>query len=276
MTSSCQSQLSVLFSSSRSRITPVPSKDALWPSSLPFILSLAAGSLDVTGFLGLGGLFTAHITGNLVVLAARLAVHEPSSLSHVISVPVFIMILILTRLFVAGLDRIAVRSLLPLLVLQFVFLLVALGVSLAAGRQADPYGPELTLVGMLAVSGMAVQNALVRVSLAGAPSTAVMTTNLSVFTMDVGEIWFGRSQVGRAKARVRVGRTWPAIAGFILGCIFGAVCERAFGLVALAVPTLISLSAIGFGLSGMDQRSNRGGSWPALNSSAADKRDAAL
>src|ERR1700751_1948718 len=112
--------------------------------------------------------------------------------------------------------------------------------------------------------------------MAGAPSTAGMTTTLSVFTMDVGEIWFGRSQVGRAKARVRVGRTWPAIAGFILGCIFGAVCERAFGLVALAVPTLISLSAIGFGLSGMDQRSNRGGSWPALNSSAADKRDAAL
>jgi uncharacterized membrane protein YoaK (UPF0700 family) len=109
-------------------------------------LSLAAGSLDVTGFLGLGGLFTAHITGNLVVLAARLAVHEPSPLSHAISVPVSIMILILTRLFVAGLDRIAVPSLLPLLVLQFLFLLVALSVSLAAGRQADPYGPELTLV----------------------------------------------------------------------------------------------------------------------------------
>jgi uncharacterized membrane protein YoaK (UPF0700 family) len=256
VTSSCQSELSVLDSSSRSRITPAPSKDALWLNSLPFILSLAAGSLDVTGFLGLGGLFTAHITGNLVVLAARLAVHEPSPLSH--AMPVSIMILILTRLFVAGLDRIAVPSLLPLLVLQFLFLLVALSVSLAAGRQADPYGPELTLVGMLAVSGMAVQNALVRVSLTGSPSTAVMTTNVSVFTMDVGKIWFGKSQVGRAKARIRARRTWPAIAGFILGCIVAAVCERAFGLAALAVPTLISLSAIGFGLSGMNRRSNRG------------------
>ena len=147
--------------------------------------------------------------------------------------------------------------------------------SFRSGRQADPYGPELTLVGMLAVSGMAVQNALVRVSLAGAPSTAVMTTNVSVFTMDVGEIWFGRNQVGRAKARARARRTWPAIVGSILGCIFGAVFERAFGLVAPAVPTLICLSAIGFGLSGMDRRSNRDGSWRALNFSAADKRDAA-
>ncbi|WGD50319.1 hypothetical protein QA641_32680 [Bradyrhizobium sp. CB1650] len=99
-----------------------------------------------------------HITGNLVVLAARLAVHEPSPLSHAELAPVFIMILILTRLFVAGLDWIAAPSLLPLLVLQFLFLLAALSVFIAAGRQADPYGPELTLVGMLAVSGMAVQN----------------------------------------------------------------------------------------------------------------------
>jgi uncharacterized membrane protein YoaK (UPF0700 family) len=276
MTSSCRSKLPVLSSSSHGRITPAPSKGALGLNSLPFILSLAAGSLDITGFLGLGGLFTAHITGNLVVLAARLAVREPSPISYAISAPVFIMILMLTRLFVAGLERIAVPALLPLLVLQFLFQLVALSVSLATGRHADPYGPELTLVGMLAVSSMAVQNALVRVALAGAPSTAVMTTNVSILTIDVGEIWFGRSQAGRAKARIRARRTWPAIAGFILGCIFGAVCERAFGLVALAVPTLISLSALGFGLSGMGQHSNRGVSRPALISSAADKRHASL
>jgi uncharacterized membrane protein YoaK (UPF0700 family) len=34
------------------------------------VLSLIAGSVDVIGFLGLDGLFTAHITGNLVAVAA--------------------------------------------------------------------------------------------------------------------------------------------------------------------------------------------------------------
>jgi uncharacterized membrane protein YoaK (UPF0700 family) len=38
---------------------------------LPFVLSVIAGSTDIIGFLGLNGLFTAHITGNIVVLAAR-------------------------------------------------------------------------------------------------------------------------------------------------------------------------------------------------------------
>ena len=39
---------------------------------LPFVLSVIAGTVDIIDFLRLGGLFTAHITGNLVALAARL------------------------------------------------------------------------------------------------------------------------------------------------------------------------------------------------------------
>jgi hypothetical protein len=38
---------------------------------LPVVLSTTAGSTDIVGFLALGGLFTAHITGNIVVLAAH-------------------------------------------------------------------------------------------------------------------------------------------------------------------------------------------------------------
>ena len=41
-------------------------------SLIPAILSVIAGSTDVISFLALSGLFTAHITGNLVVLAAHI------------------------------------------------------------------------------------------------------------------------------------------------------------------------------------------------------------
>ena len=38
---------------------------------LLFVLSVVAGCTDVIGFLGLSGLFTSHITGNLVIFAAH-------------------------------------------------------------------------------------------------------------------------------------------------------------------------------------------------------------
>jgi uncharacterized membrane protein YoaK (UPF0700 family) len=57
--------------------------------ALPFVLSLIAGSTDTIGFLSLNGLFTAHITGNLVVLAAHVINGDPAILSYVLAVPVF-------------------------------------------------------------------------------------------------------------------------------------------------------------------------------------------
>jgi uncharacterized membrane protein YoaK (UPF0700 family) len=38
---------------------------------LTFILSVTAGAVDIIGFLALGGLLSAHITGNLVIVAAN-------------------------------------------------------------------------------------------------------------------------------------------------------------------------------------------------------------
>jgi pyruvate dehydrogenase (quinone) len=68
--------------------------DRLGTKLLTFVLSVIAGSVDVSGFLGLGALFIAHITGNLVVLAARTAAGEHASAAHLLSVPVFIVALL--------------------------------------------------------------------------------------------------------------------------------------------------------------------------------------
>jgi uncharacterized membrane protein YoaK (UPF0700 family) len=60
-----------------------------------------------------------------------------------------------------------------------------------------------TVAGMFGVSAMAVQNALVQISLKGVLSTAVMTTNITRFMMDIGEVMFGRRLSNVAKARDR-------------------------------------------------------------------------
>ena len=73
---------------------PYPSHDspdvARLQSRLPSLLSVIAGMVDVIGFLSLGKPFTAHVTGNLVVIAALLVRGGPPNMAQILAVPVFI------------------------------------------------------------------------------------------------------------------------------------------------------------------------------------------
>src|SRR5258705_13078403 len=200
---------------------------------LPTVLSIIAGSVDAIGFLGLGGLFTAHVTGNLVILAAHLVSGSGAPVAPMLSVPMFVVALGLTRLLAGALERMGFASLRPLLLLQFLLLVGFLGLCISAGPRIDADAPIAVFAGMLGVSAMAVQNALLQISLKGAPSTAVMTTNITRFMMDVGDVMLARRSADVAKARDRAMRTWPAIGGFAIGCGAGAVCEAGIGLKAL-------------------------------------------
>jgi uncharacterized membrane protein YoaK (UPF0700 family) len=230
--------------------TLTPSVDtSLVTILLPFVLSVTAGSVDVISFLGLGGLFTAHITGNLVILAAHVVDGGTAPMAPMLSVPVFIAALGLTRLLAAGLERIRIASLRPLLALQVMLLSGMLLVCVTAGPEIDPNACNTIIAGMLGVAAMAVQNALVQISLRGLPTTAVMTSNITRFVMDIGTVIFSRDPRDVATARNRAQHTWPAIVGFAVGCALGAACQAAVGLLSLALPASTALIAFALGFS---------------------------
>jgi uncharacterized membrane protein YoaK (UPF0700 family) len=215
--------------------------------ALPFVLSLIAGSTDVIGFLGLNGLFTSHITGNLVVLAAHIVAGDPTIFSYVLSVPVFMLVLFLTRVLAGSLEQIGVSTLRPLLLLQLFFLAAFLSVCLVAGPWRDANAILAVSAGMFGVAAMAVQNALVQISLTNTPATAVMTTNVTHFMLDLGEVLVGRDDAKVARARAHAMHTLPVIVGFTIGCVFGATFEAAAGLWSLTLPTGLAVLAFAMG-----------------------------
>jgi uncharacterized membrane protein YoaK (UPF0700 family) len=101
---------------------------------------------------------------------------------------------------------------------------------------------------------MAVQNALVQISLKGASSTAAMTSNVTLFAMSVGEMLVGGDPAAIAEARKRAARILPAILGFAVGCGLGAAYESAIGLRSLALPVGLALLAFFIGFAAQNAR----------------------
>ncbi len=216
--------------------------------ALLIALSVVAGCTDIIGFLDLNGLFTAHITGNLAFSAARIVggsgeVH----IAQLLSIPVFFVVVGLAMLLVGCLESIGVDSLHPLLLLQFVLLVGLLVIGDAAGPGINLHASSVVVAGMLGVSAMAIQHVLVQRSLKGAPSTAVMTTNVTRFAMAAGSLLLGGDPIRVADARDKVTRILPVIIGFVVGCAIGAACEAALGLMSLGLPAGLALLALGMG-----------------------------
>jgi uncharacterized membrane protein YoaK (UPF0700 family) len=219
---------------------------ALW--LLPAVLSTTAGAVDVIGFLALGGLFTAHITGNVVIVAAHYVIGGFSERGPLLAVPVFVAVLALVTVAAREAEKAGYRSRRALLLLQAVLLALCLGLGAGFGPFPDAERPMAVLVGMLAVAAMATQNALVRLVLPGMPSTAVMTTNITQATVDLVRLAGERNEpVNLAKARRRAGLTLPCVVGFVAGCAAGAALEVYCGLWALALPVSLAVVAIPLG-----------------------------
>jgi uncharacterized membrane protein YoaK (UPF0700 family) len=224
----------------RSRLT------GLWGSwLLPAVLSTTAGAVDVIGFLALGGLFTAHISGNLCVLVAHYITGGFSQVGPLLSVPVFIAVLGVLTLAFGRVEKAGDGSRRALLVLHAALLAACLGLGAGFGPFADADRPMAVLVGMLAVAAMATQHALVRLALKDAPSTAVMSTNITQLTIDLATLARGRGDPDDlARARRRAGMTFPCVVGFVGGCAAGAVLEVYVGLWALALPVVLAALAV--------------------------------
>jgi uncharacterized membrane protein YoaK (UPF0700 family) len=169
---------------------------------------------------------------------------EYAPISYILSVPVFVAALAVTTLLAALLGRARIASLRPLLILQLLLLFGCFVICVATDARIDPAGGRALIAGMLAVSAMAVQNAIVQVSIKGMPATAVMTTNISRFVVDFITLLSERDRDLAAKAGARAKHTVAAIVGFSVGCGLGAGCEILMGLWALALPTGLAFLAL--------------------------------
>jgi uncharacterized membrane protein YoaK (UPF0700 family) len=220
----------------------VTSEVVLLEKWLPALLSVIAGTVDVIGFLTLG-LFTAHITGNLVVIAALLVRGGSPNLLQILAVPIFAIAVAVVWRIAKALEKSGHGLARPLLVFQFLLLAFVLIFSIIFRSLASRQSWMSVVIAMTAVSAMACQSAFLHLVLVGAPSTAVMTGNLTSAVLSLLDMVFPRHSL-EEDARGQLIKTLKVVVGFCAGCLVGAAAVSFFGAWAWSVPVVLAGLAV--------------------------------
>lgn len=202
------------------------------------LLALAAAYVDTLGFIALFGLFTAHVTGNFVLIGAELVRQHDQVLTKLLALPVFLLSVLATAqsellLKRRGKPATALLLLAEALVLAVTAILAQL---LAAPAKADD--SSSMLLGFMLITAMGIQNALMRTSLAGAVQTTVMTGNVTQLSIDLLALFSGRAD---AAIRQRIALAWPAVLAFAVGSASGAIGYAWLGFPSLWLAVVLVL-----------------------------------
>jgi uncharacterized membrane protein YoaK (UPF0700 family) len=197
------------------------------------LLAFVAGFVDTCGFVALFGLFTAHVTGNLVLIGAAIVAHHGGLIAKLLALPVFVLTVALSRYLSHQLQDRERNPAAYLLGLQLLFLLAFLACGVATAPIDDADAPLAILTGMLAVTAMAIQNAASRTAFQMHTPTTVMTGNMTQIVIDLVDIGLGR---GLPDARLRIKKMAPAILAFAVGAMAGALSYTTAGFWCLILP----------------------------------------
>ena len=206
---------------------------------MPALLSFNGGFVDTAGFLGLQGLFTAHVTGNFVTLAATLVLGTHGAIAKLLALPEFVLVVALARIGGTVLSAAGLPALPVLLAVKVCFLLAFFVLAVALGPFPDSDAPPALLTGFAGVAGMAIQNAVQRVHFASIPPTTLMTGNTTQAVLDAVDLIRGVEPDSAPAVRARFPRTLRGIIWFAGGCAVAALLYYWFGFWCLALSVAV-------------------------------------
>lgn len=201
------------------------------------LLAFTGGFVDTLGFVALFGLFTAHVTGNFVLIGAAMAGDGHAGvLAKLLALPTFVIGVAATRMFQLRRERHGRDTTAPLVLIQLTGLVAFMLAGVGLGPFAHGGGMAAIGVGLMGVLAMSVQNTASRSVFARLTPSTVMTGNVTQLVMDLVDI--ATRAPGIAVARTRVRKAWPPVAAFAIGSLAGGLGYAHVGFWALLAPCL--------------------------------------
>ena len=196
------------------------------------LLAFTAGYCDTTTFVAADQVFSAHVTGNFIVLAYDLVNHaDADAWIKLLTFPVFV-----TAVIVGGWFARSSARTYDIIITEGILLIVA-GICAIAVSQWEISGMTYIIV-MMIVFAMGLQNAFGKLfAKETVGPTTMMTGNVTQIALDVSQLL--RSRFTDLVSRASLKRQLVNISGFLIGCVAGGLIARSFGLATVILPGII-------------------------------------
>lgn len=205
----------------------------------PSILSFVAGWVDAVGFIALFGIYTNHITGNIITAGAEAALGGVGVWA----------LLLATFIVVVGIvawceqrwherfPNILIAFLIAETLLLFCFM--SAGLLLQPTQGISDLSTIIT--GILGVSAMAVRNAIIRTILSSTATSTLMTGNIAQLTTDLVTVYISSHTCSdkKSSARKNIKKLLPSILSFSSGAVIGAIGYIFVSFACIIFPILL-------------------------------------
>ena len=193
---------------------------------LTLVLCTTAGFCDALTYTSANGLFSAHVTGNFILFATNLVNttgHDPWI--KLLTFPVFI-VSVMAGGWIGS--KSANKNLL-LLIEALMLSITGAAAILAQAKGLISVNAVVYFIAMMMVSAMGIQNAYGKLfSSATFGPTTMMTGNVTQWSLDLKNI--GLSHDKKPLTVTSFKKTSLIIAGFLVGCVAGALAGKLGGL----------------------------------------------
>jgi uncharacterized membrane protein YoaK (UPF0700 family) len=216
-------------------------------AKISFALSFVSGFIDTAGFIALFGLFTAHVTGNLVLAGA--AFFDSGQYSNLTGKLLMLPVFISAVAFTSYLIKYKKATVVKLVLLEALFIACfSIAGACLLHNQAEHSGTVNAITASLAVTGMAIQNTYMRKLLSSYIPNTVMTGNFTQFSIEIFNVvgfYFLKSKnknLSELKSMLSsLRKVAIVLTGFLVGCVLGAFLVKIMGLVCCLLPAILLL-----------------------------------
>lgn len=201
-----------------------------------FFMAAIAGFSDVFGFIALDRLFTAHITGNIVIIISYLIYGTIGIIPKLLAIPLFILFAAIISTIIEHHSH-TKRALLLWISLEILFFVLLLLIGRTMIPEIEITSWAYTMIAMLPICAMAIHNTLLRTYMSTIPPCTVMTGNLTQFIIDLTALCFNKvpeKSTLRENLLLSIKSFGNVLCGFVVGGLLST-----FGYIFLGFYSLI-------------------------------------